>query len=216
MSTHDKLISSLSRDLQPVRSVAGIDRVAALWLMIGIAWVVAVIHAMGPIRPGAFTQLLSTPQFFIETLVGLVAIVAAVFAAFRSAVPGGLKQPVGILALLLVTTWIAFYVVGLVAPALEPSMLGKRDHCVWETFLYGVPPMLAALLLTRRYYPLQPRRTALGCGLAAGMLPALYMQIACMYSPTHILAFHIFPGFLVMLSGLGIAGLIARFTKTAN
>ena len=36
-------------------------------------------------------------------------------------------------------------------------------------------------------------------GLVAGMLPALYMQIACMYTPLHILKFHIAPGLMVAL-----------------
>jgi hypothetical protein len=43
--------------------------------------------------------------------------------------------------------------------------------------------------------------------LAAGMLPALYMQLACMYEPSHILAFHIFPGLLMVLAGAAIAAL---------
>jgi hypothetical protein len=43
---------------------------------------------------------------------------------------------------------------------------------------------------------------ALRCGLAAGLIPALYMQIACMYDPGHILLFHILPGLSVALATL--------------
>ena len=47
-------------------------------------------------------------------------------------------------------------------------------------------------------------------GLAAGMLPALYMQLACMYEPTHILSMHILPGLLMVLAGAAIALLWRR------
>jgi len=52
---------------------------------------------------------------------------------------------------------------------------------------------------------LRPVRTAMSVGLVAGMLPALYMQLACMYEPLHILAFHILPGLLMV----GVAAAIA-------
>ena len=42
-------------------------------------------------------------------------------------------------------------------------------------------------------------------GLAAGMLPALYMQLACMYEPLHILTLHILPGLAMVLMAAVIA-----------
>jgi hypothetical protein len=41
------------------------------------------------------------------------------------------------------------------------------------------------------------------------MLPALYMQVACMYAPLHIIQMHIVPGLLVMLGGGAVAWLIS-------
>ncbi|WP_158678829.1 hypothetical protein [Pseudoalteromonas sp. T1lg75] len=61
--------------------------------------------------------------------------------------------------------------------------------------------------MTRKFYPLYPRRMAISLSLASGMMPALYMQLACMYEPGHILLFHITPGLLVMVIGLGLAWL---------
>ena len=86
-------------------------------------------------------------------------------------------------------------------PALEPSMLGKREHCVVETFLFALPPACLALLLSRRFFPLRPVYSAFLFCLAAAMLPALYMQLACMYVPAHILQMHILPGLLVTMAG---------------
>ena len=65
--------------------------------------------------------------------------------------------------------------------------------------------IVAGLFLIRRLYPLSPIRTAMSVGLVAGMLPALYMQLACMYEPAHILTFHILPGLLMVGAGAGIA-----------
>jgi len=72
---------------------------------------------------------------------------------------------------------------------------------------YAVAPILVALFLIRRLYPLRFVRTAMSVGLAAGMLPALYMQLACMYEPPHILAFHILPGLMMVLVGAAVAAL---------
>ena len=37
------------------------------------------------------------------------------------------------------------------------------------------------------------------------MLPALYMQLACMYEPTHILTLHVLPGLAMALIGAAVA-----------
>jgi hypothetical protein len=208
MKRHDELIGSLSKNLQPVEPATNIDRVALLWLLLSAGYVIGLTHAMGPIRPGAFTQLASELHFLLETLAGVVAIITGAVLAFRSTVPGSLNSrwiPFGIALLLL---WLCSYVFGLVAPALEPSMLGKRDHCASETLILAIPPMLLGFYLTRRFYPLNPVRTALCYSLMAGMMPALYMQIACMYEPTHILTLHVLPGVSVGLVGMVAAMII--------
>lgn len=66
------------------------------------------------------------------------------------------------------------------------------------------------MLLLRRCYPLQPLRAGMAVSLAAGMLPALYMQIACMYAPDHILLFHILPGMAVVPFGAVAAWIVFR------
>ena len=135
----------------------------------------------------------------------MLAIAFTTLVAFRAAVPGALTRRFAALGIGLLMVWIGCYLVGLVSPALEPSMLGKRHYCVYETFVYAVPPVILAYMLTRRLYPLQPVGTALALSLAAGMMPALYMQIACMYAPDHILKFHILPGLVIAALGAAIA-----------
>ena len=207
MNAHDELIDSLSRNLEPVSLAPNINALAIVWFLLSAAYVVVMTHLIGPIRPGAFAQLISEPRFLLETMLGVAAILWTALLAFRSAVPAALSKQFAAAGMVLMTLWLAQYVIGFVSPALEPSMLGKRDHCFSETLVYSLPVILTGLFLIRRLYPLRPLRTAMSIGLAAGMLPALYMQLACMYEPSHILGYHILPGLLMVGAAAGIAAI---------
>ena len=205
MNKQHILISNLSRDLAPVSPPSNINRLAIAWFLLSAIFVVAMTHLFGPIRPGAFSQLGTEPRFLLETMLGVAAILWTSLLAFRSAVPAALSKQFAATGMVLMALWLAQYVIGFVSPALEPSMLGKRDHCFSETLVYSLPVILTGLFLIRRLYPLRPMRTAMSIGLAAGMLPALYMQLACMYEPSHILGYHILPGLLMVGAAAGIA-----------
>ena len=207
MNKQHILISNLSRDLAPVSPPSNINRLAIAWFLLSAIFVVAMTHLFGPIRPGAFSQLGTEPRFLLETMLGVAAILWTSLLAFRSAVPAALSKQFAATGMVLMALWLAQYVIGFVSPALEPSMLGKRDHCFSETLVYSLPVILTGLFLIRRLYPLRPLRTAMSIGLAAGMLPALYMQLACMYEPSHILGYHILPGLLMVGAAAGIAAI---------
>jgi hypothetical protein len=205
VNKHDKLISNLSRNLSPVAPPMNINRLALAWFLLSAVYVVAVTNLFGPIRPGAVSQLGTEPRFLLESLLGVAAILWTSLLAFRSAVPAALSKQFAVAGMVLMALWLAQYVIGFVSPALEPSRLGKRDYCYIETLVYALPVILIGLVLIRRLYPLRPVHTAMSIGLVAGMLPALYMQMACMYEPLHILAFHILPGLLMVGVGAAIA-----------
>jgi hypothetical protein len=205
MNEHDELISSLSRDLEPTSPAPNVNALAMAWFVLSASYVVVMTHLLGPTRPGAFSQLFTEPRFLAESLLGVLAIIWISLVAFRAAVPAALTRNFAAAGLILMSLWLAQYVYGLVNPALEPSMLGKRGHCYIETMVYSIPPILAALFLIRRLYPLRFIRTSMSLGLAAGMLPALYMQLACMYEPLHILTLHILPGLAMVLMAAVIA-----------
>jgi len=211
MSKHDALIDALAGDLKPVKPFANANLMGMGWLICGALYTVAVTHLLGPIRPNALTQLVSEPRFMAETLLGLLAITGFSLTAFRGGIPGELNSRLTSTATVLLMLWLLSYITGLFYPALEPSMLGKRDHCVVETFIYALPPMGAACYLLRKMYPLRPLQTAVAFSIAAGMLPALYMQIACMYAPDHILKFHILPGLAIVPLGILLS---SRLEKT--
>ena len=207
MNKQHILISNLSRDLASVPPPPNINRLAIAWFLLSAIFVVAMTHLFGPIRPGALSQLGTEPRFLLETLLGVAAILWTSLLAFRSAVPAALSKQFAATGMVLMALWLAQYVIGFVSPALEPSMLGKRNHCFSETLVYSLPVILTGLFLIRRLYPLRPMRTAMSIGLAAGMLPALYMQLACMYEPSHILGYHILPGLLMVGAAAGIAAI---------
>jgi hypothetical protein len=196
------LIANLSEDLAPARPATGINRRALAWFLAGVVFVVGATFLAGPVRPGAFQQLLTEPRFLLETLLGLASIAWLSLAAFRSAIPAALSRRFLAGGFILMALWLLQYVAGLVSPALEPTQAGKRPFCYLETFFYGLPIVLAGLYFVRRLYPLNVLLTALAVGLVGGMLPALYMQLACMYDPTHILVFHILPGLLAASAAL--------------
>lgn len=199
------LISNLSRDLKPVKPLPDLNKLGIAWYLSGAIYVIVVTQLFGPIRPGALTQLATEPRFLLETMLGVAATLWISLLAFRSSVPAALSRQFAVAGLVLLALWLVQYVIGVFSPALKPSTLGARHHCYLETMLYGLPMILAGLYFVRRLHPLRPVRTAMSIGLAAGMLPALYMQIACMYDPIHILTFHIFPGLLMVAASIGIA-----------
>ncbi|QBY03265.1 DUF1109 domain-containing protein [Thalassotalea sp. HSM 43] len=205
MPNRDKFIADLTDNLEPVKPMLNIDALAMIWCVISVLYVIAIIHLTGPTRPGALSQLVTEPRFLLETLLGLTAIICLSLLAFRDAVPGALSSTFMKIGIVLVMVWLAQYAIGLLSPALQPSDLGKRPMCLYETMMYSLPPIYAAWYLARRYYPLQPVRTAMMLSLSAGLMPALYMQIACMYEPKHILSFHIMPGVLMALFGIALA-----------
>lgn len=212
----DKLIASLSSGLQPVRTPPRAEIIALLWLVASAGFVIGITHWLGPIRSNALTQLATEPRFLLETLLGVAAISFMAIMAFRTAVPGAASGRGLCLGAALMVLWLANYLVNLAYPALEPSMLGKRDHCVFETMIFALPPAVLALLLSRRLYPLKPVQSASLFCLTAGMMPALYMQIACMYMPLHILQMHILPGLLVMVAGAVCAWAATRIRERAT
>lgn len=197
MRDTDQLVDSLVNDLKPVAASRDLLLPVVLWFLASVAYVVVMTELIGPVRPNALEQLQSVPRYTLEIAFGIVALATVAVAAFRSAIPGRLTALFGRIALALAAIWGAGYIVAVVAPALEPSMLGKRGHCYLETFVYALPPLLVALWWQRRHYCLAPARSALLAGLVAGGLPGLYMQVACMYQPLHGLAFHLGPALVV-------------------
>jgi hypothetical protein len=202
-----ELIAKLTAELTPVQVASPPLRVAGLWWLGSWLFVILVTLLTGPVRPGSFVQLATHARFAAESLVGLLAAALIAAWAFEDSIPGSRRRGLLYLGLAAAALWVIAYVVGLEYPALEPSMAGKRTGCVLQTLLFAGPPMVVGIwLIHRNYRPLAPLRSAALIGLAGAMLPALFMQFACMYDPAHILRFHILP-----IPGVVVAGVMGAW-----
>lgn len=200
----DHLIADLTDKLQPVTPMSSIGP-TLLWLFGSLLVTAGLAWLDGPYRANSLADLQSSGQFLIESALGLLSVALLVFSAFELSIPSNhslLHRLVMPLASL--TAWIGFYTWGLYAPALEPSMAGKRHFCYLQTIIYSVPLLLAGLFWAKRQYPVNTLSIGLLLGLAAGSVPALVMQFACMYAPAHILQHHILPGL-----SMGVLGILA-------
>lgn len=202
------LIDDLVGDLEPVRRVARPGAGAAGWLVAAWMLVTVMTLATGPMRPGFWDQLLASPRFLLESLVGLGVGAAALWGALRLATPGPERLVVRVgPALVLAGLWLVALAYGLLDPAFPPSTVGERPHCFAETFLYSLPPLVLAFIMLRRRAALRTAWTAALAGLAAASVPALMMAFACMYDPAHMLRLHMIP---VLLIAVGAAALGSR------
>lgn len=206
-----QLIARLAANVQPVGRPVPPSRVAILWWISTCVLVTGIAVLVRPLRPGALADATTHVQFLLESGLGLLAAAVLAAFAFGDCIPANTKRSTLIVGLVLAAAWVMAYVIGLDYPALAPSMAGKRAHCFLETMVYGVPPALAGIYLTRRYYVLAPVRTTALITLAATMVPALLMQFACMYDPAHILSHHILPIPLVVAAAIVMHRLLAWF-----
>lgn len=193
--SRQQLIAELAADAQPLKRPGQIGRQVGVWLLVSAVLVGVAIVFGGPMRPQAAAQLAHSRQFFAESVLGIAAIVALAVAAFRSGIPA--PRPMyrrALPALLILAAWIVLHVYGIFDPALTPSMSGKRAACWLEALLYGMPGLAFGCWWLRQGWPLQARWSGALLGLAAGAMPALTMQFACMYAPLHIIEFHLLPG----------------------
>ena len=207
------LIQSLTADLKPMRPRTAIWTPALIWLIFSWLYVIAITLHIGPLREGALQALTHSPHFALETFAGLIAGGLFAVLAFAESIPGAQKKWLFWLALSAAVLWVGSYVIGLVAPALEPSRIGKRPHCVLEAYLYSGPPLILGYTLLFRRYPINSIRTGFFMGLSAGAIPALLMQISCMYMPAHILTHHIGPILPIAVLG-GVLGYWFRKDKS--
>ena len=201
---HDTTIEALVKDLAPVRKPLAPIFIAFLWWLVSWFLVIGVMLAYEPMRPGALNDFVSHPQFALESVVGLMGGFLLSVAAFRQSIPGLSNTRLMPLVIFLLVAWVLAYVAGFVSPALETGMLGKREHCPLEALLYPLPGILGAAWLFRARYSTDYTSAGLLVGLAAGAMPALFMQFACMYEPAHILKYHLSPVPIVALVSVAL------------
>lgn len=211
MRSRSDLIRELASELEPAPRLRSVRQLALLWWIGAWLFVVAASLWVAPLRPGVGDQLLHAPRFAAETLFGLLAGALTIGVAFGLGSPGsGSPRRRTGLALGALAVWTGAYLYGLFDPALEPSELGARPLCFGEVLIYGFATLIVGLLLLRRLAPLARWRAGFVMGAAASAVPGLFMQLACMYIPSHILIFHLGPVLGIALLGAAAGPLLLR------
>jgi hypothetical protein len=198
--SRDELIRELAEDLAPAQPLASATPAALAWLVTGVVVVATITLATGPLRPGLAAELASEPGLAVDLLLGALAAGAAALAVMRLRIPGLARgSRAAVLPLVLFGAWAGWQLLEWSWQAGPPSTLGHRDHCAFDVILFALPPLALGLWLARRAAPLECGWTGLLAGLAAGGLPALAMQVACMEAPLHSLGLHLAP---VLVAGV--------------
>ena len=211
MSGHQHLIEELAEDLRPQPRPGQIGRALLAWWVGSWLFVISATLADQPLRGGVFDQLLASPRFLVESLLGLAAGAVAMGAALRLGIPApGAPLARSAAAWVLTALWVAGYVYGLSNPSLEPSMLGKREGCYLQVLAFAALPMLVGLVAVRRLACFDGWAAGALIGAAAGAIPGLLMQAACMYVPEHILSHHIAPVAALAVVGAAIGSRVLR------
>jgi len=204
-----EIIEQLSSDLEAVRPLAAPWQGAALWGAAAWAIVLALTLATGPLRAGALSALGEHLRYTFEAFLGLALGAVAIHSALVLGVPGAARPFFRVAAVLaLAAAWMGAFVYGLWHPAFPPSMLGKRAHCMVETYLFSLAPLLLGMIALRRRIALERAWAGALVGAASAAIPAVVMQIACMYDPLHILVYHFTPVAALALAG-ALAGVVA-------
>ncbi|MEM1433930.1 MAG: NrsF family protein [Pseudomonadota bacterium] len=207
----EELIDRLAADLTPVSFWQRPSVLLTCWLLLSVLTVLGMSLAHAAWRPGALVQLTTVPQFALEILVAAAGICTLIWATVQSALPGALRPSRVVLIFVLSwAPWLALLVLGLYEPALTPSMAGKREDCYLEVMVESLPPLFIGLLMLRRLYPLRGWQTGALLGFASGMIPALLMQLSCMYLVDHAWTHHLAPVLVPALMGAAAGGRLLR------
>jgi hypothetical protein len=194
-----------------VRPALAPSSFAIVWLAGSWLLTVAVLAASGPMRPGWFAQLGEHPRLQLELLLGLAAGGLAILGVGQLSIPSPRHvRARAVPALLALGAWTATCLWGLWDPAVPPSMAGKRAHCWVEILAWAAPLAILGLWLARRGAPLARTSTGALLGAAAASIPAVWMQVACMYDPAHILVYHLAPIGVVAILGAVLGPLVFR------
>lgn len=202
--TRDALLDALA-DQSRSRPIDRLRLSPLLWLTVALVWVAGLGSLLDPLRPHAHDQLLEVPRFGLEILLGLASVAATALLAFRLARPAATSRTNLYLAATAVLGWLATLVLTYMHPAIEPSMLGKRPSCEWEAFALSIPPAIAGVIMLRSGFVTRPWLAGLLIAFAAGVLPAVFMQLACMLDPSHMVTHHLLPAAIVTVV-MGVVG----------
>lgn len=211
MTDRSRLIDTLVADLAPVPWWRRPQVLVGLWTVFSVAFVVTLSALIDPWRTGFGRQLAGTPVFALEILVATGGFTALAVLGFRTAIPAAVLPSRGlVLGSLALLPWLLLLAWGLREPALDPSMAGKRAACNLEVVVLSAPLLALGLRICRGLFPVHGWATGALLGAAAGSIPGVAMQMACMYIVPHALTHHVLPILVPTLAGAAAGAWLLR------
>lgn len=179
----ESLITSLQRDLQPVRPVPRLRMHLGVFLAVVVSLAGLVVSLLGP-RPDALTLL---GQFGPFAAIGgglVIAALGAVLAALASARPG--REWVASTAFFAASATLAvsagaasLMFLGATPATSTPPPASQDLHCALVAIALAVPPALLLARLARAGAPQRPGWSGLLAALGATALGALAVHLTC-------------------------------------
>jgi hypothetical protein len=188
-----ELLSTVQRDLRPVRPLASPARRVLALLPLGLALLVA-IPAFWGLR-GNFSSLGFAVAWGLsgaQALAGLL----IVGAALREAIPGrelsGAAVAATVGAALALFVGLTFVTERVVPAAVPPGVWGRYAwECFWMAAASSAPALAAAAWLAARALPTRPAVAGAIYGLGAGLMADAGVRLFCwVSSPAHVLVAH--------------------------
>jgi hypothetical protein len=198
----EDLIRELSTSPAVAPGAGAIEPRALRWLALATLLALVAIVLREPLREAPLARLLAEPRNALAVGMGLLAAVSAGLAAFRSGVPSPtspLRQ--ALWPVLFAAAWIGLLALGVLRGDGAATVERSRALCWLEVFAYGVPGLWLGLVAVRRLWPLHGAWSGALLGFAAGAIPALIMDFACINEPGHSLSFHVAPGLALAAVG---------------
>ena len=198
----DELIARLTADLKPVQPLRPPWARAALWLVLGLPCVAAVVW--GKLNVDA-SIVASDARFIIEQAATLATAVMAAIAAFASVVPGRDRRAL-LLPLAPLSFWLASVGHGCVQDWTRLGAAGLAIGPDWDCLrlaaMIGAVPAAAIFVMLRALPPLRPRSTLALAALAVAALANFGLQFAHVRDASiMVLTWHL--GGAVVFSALG-------------
>ncbi len=193
---HSKFIESIVDDLTEQKSIFSPEKRTLLFLPIYVGSIALIMYMIAPYRENFISDFQSI-HFLFEFLSGIICFGLLIYSSYLSVVPGALKKRNHIVFLLLVLFYSFVVLMSFSSPALTPSMDGKRATCVFEVLFLSILPLAHLIFLLKRGVFYYKSNITFYAGLACALIPAVIMNIACMYDPIHNFKFHFMPVFIV-------------------
>jgi hypothetical protein len=198
----EDLIQELATSPAVPPGASAITPRALRWLASATVIALLAIVLREPLREAWLAQLMAAPRELLAAGMASLAILSAGLAAFRSGVPSP-TSPLrhAFWPLVFGLAWIGLLALGALGGENGASTARSRAYCWLEVFAYGAPGLWLGLLALRRLWPLHGAWSGALLGFAAGAIPALIMDLACVNEPGHSLAYHVVPGLALAAAG---------------